>query len=80
MKKRNLLLSFTFGTGLLLAGCGATEEPPPEEQPAVESDEHAPSAPDGTHELPDEPEEGTTENDEELTESEKQIIEESVEE
>ena len=68
MKNRNLMISFTLGTGLLLAGCGANEEPPPEEDPVMEQDEQAPPEPDGTHELPDEPREGTTEDDEELTE------------
>ncbi len=78
MKKGNLMLSLFFGTGLLLAGCGNTEEPPPEEEPAVESDEQAPPDPDGTHEMPDKPEKGTTENDENLTEQEKDTIEDSV--
>jgi hypothetical protein len=79
MKKKNLMLSLTLGTGLLLAGCGNTEEPPPEEDPMMEQEEHAPPAPDGTTEDPGEPTEGTTENDDNLNEEEMEEVEESVE-
>lgn len=80
MNKRNLMLSFTLGTGVLLAGCGATEEPPPEDDPVMEQDEQAPSGPDGMTEDPGEPTDGTTEDDENLTDDEKDEIEESVDE
>lgn len=80
MQKRNLMLSLTLGIGLLFAGCGNTEDPPPEEDPVLEQEEQAPSEPDGTTEQPGKPTEGTTENDDNLTEDEMKEVEESVEE
>ncbi|MCM3125042.1 MULTISPECIES: hypothetical protein [unclassified Mesobacillus] len=79
MMKRNLMLSFTLGAGILLAGCGATEEPPPEDDPVMGQDEQAPPAPDGMTEDPGEPTDGTTEDDENLTDDEKDKVEKSVE-
>lgn len=37
MQFKNVLLSIPLGAGLLLAGCGADENPPPEDENNIEN-------------------------------------------